>query len=114
MRKLFLLVAIVAMTLSGCAEFEEAIENINGRLDAIQNTQIATIQQQISAINSSLPKLEQANEDLKDYILSLQKRASELEVDIKSTNDRIAALKQSLEGEIDDEVARAIALLEAA
>lgn len=114
MKRFFTLYLTALVMLSGCAEINDRLDGLEQTVDAIQNTQIATIQQQISAINSSLPKLEQANEDLKDYILSLQKRASELEVDIKSTNDRIAALKQSLEGEIDDEVARAIALLEAA
>ena len=115
MKKLFCLaVSLVAIMLTGCKDYDSDIADINNRLDEIKSNQIATIQSQISAINSSLSKLDKADADLKDYILTLQKKASELESDIETTNDRIAELKQSLQGEIDNETARVIALLEAA
>ena len=115
MKKVFCLaVTLVAIMLTGCKDYDSDIADINNRLDEIKSNQIATIQSQINAINSSLSKLEKADADLKDYILALQKRASDLETDIEITNERIAELKQSLEGEIDTETARVIALLEAA
>ena len=77
----FCLVAV--LILSGCSEINDRLDGLEQTVDAIQNTQIATIQSQISAINTSLSKLEKADADLKDYILVLQKRASELEDDIE-------------------------------
>lgn len=114
MKRFFALYLTALVMLSGCAEINDRLDDLEHSVDAIQNTQIATIQQQIWAINSSLSKLETADAELKDYILALQKRASELEDDIEATDNRIAELKQSLQGEIDAEVARVIALLEAA
>lgn len=114
MKRILTLCLVAVLILSGCSEINDRLDGLEQTVDAIQNTQIATIQSQISAINSSLSKLEKADADLKDYILALQKRASDLETDIETTNERIAELKQSLEGEIDTETARVIALLEAA
>lgn len=105
MKRFFALYLTALVMLSGCAEINDRLDDLEHSVDAIQNTQIATIQQQIWAINSSLSKLETADAELKDYILALQKRASELEDDIEATDNRIAELKQSLQGEIDAEVA---------
>ena len=79
MKRIFTLCLVAVLMLSGCSEINDRLDGLEQTVDAIQNTQIATIQSQISAINSSLSKLEKADDDLKDYILALQKCASELE-----------------------------------
>ena len=113
--KKFLCVAIVAIVcgLSGCKDYDSDITEINNRLDEIENTQIKTIQQQITAINTSLQKLEKTDADLKDYITALQNRAEELADEITVTNNKINGLKNSLEGQITSETTRIIGLLEA-
>ena len=114
MKKIFTLSLAAMLMLSGCSEINDRLDDLEQTVETIKNSQIATIQQQIGAINSSLSKLETTDAELKDYILALQKRASELEDAIEATNNHIAEIKQSLEGEIDVEVARVIALLDAA
>ena len=53
MKKLLYIVPLLlGMVLTSC--YDEDIEKINGRLDAIENTQIATISQQITSINNSI------------------------------------------------------------
>ena len=114
MKKLFLTLAAMAMVLSGCSEINDRLDGLESTVDAIQNTQIASITKQITSINSSLSKLEKTDTELKEYIVALQTRAGELEEEIKTTNNKITELKTSLEGQISAESARVIALLNAA
>ena len=98
MNKIFCLAAVmVALMLTGCKDYDSDIEEINDRLDGIENTKIATIQSQIGAINTSLPKLENANKELGTYITALQNSTSKLNEDIATVNRQIAELKQSPE-----------------
>ena len=110
---LFSTAMIVAIMFIGCTNYDSDIADINNRIDGIENSQIASIKTQISTINATLSKLEKADADLKDYILSIQKIASQLANDIEATNKRIANLKNPTDGEVDTKVARVIALLEA-
>ena len=64
------------------------------------------------AINTTLSTLVTADSNLKDYIISLQEQATELEASIATTNQKIDQMKESLEGEIDANVAAVITQLE--
>ena len=100
MKKLFLLVAVVAMMLPSCKKFEEAIENINGRLDEIENTQIASLQEQVNAINATLPELKKTDKELKGYIENLQSTASNLQKSIELISKEIESVEKALENSI--------------
>ena len=102
MKKIFCLAAaIVTLMFTGCKDYDSDITEINDRLDGIENTKIATIQSQIGTINTSLPKLENANKELGTYITALQNSTSKLNDDIATANRQIAELKQSSESKID-------------
>lgn len=113
MRKFQLFILATLVLLAGCTEINDRLDDLELRVDNIENTQIATIQQQIAAINATLPQLETTDAELKDYILSLQKRVSDLEEDLKSTNNKINELQNSLQNEIDTDISQVILLLEA-
>ncbi len=100
MKKLFLLVAVVAMMLPSCKKFEEAIDDINNRLDEIENTQIASLQEQVNAINATLPELKKTDKELKGYIENLQSTASNLQKSIELTNKEIESIEKELKNNI--------------
>lgn len=114
MKKLYFILLTSLVMMVGCAEINERLDNLEGRVDDIENTQITTLEQQISAISATIPNLEKADSDLKDYILALQKEAGDLEASITATNTKIDEMKEALEGDMDAEVASVITLLEGA
>ncbi len=119
MKKLLYIVPLLlGMLLTSC--YNEDIEKINGRLDAIENTQIATISQQITSINNSIQVLSETDTELKNYITTLETEADALEVKlteaiatekaiilaeleaIKTTISELKAKDSALEGQIAD------------
>ena len=112
MKKLQSLLLATLVMLAGCGEINDRLDNLEGRVDAIENSKITTIEQQIVAINTTLSTLVTADANLKDYIISLQEQATELEASIATTNQKIDQMKESLEGEIDANVA-SVAYLDA-
>ena len=72
MRKLFTVFAVIAVALTACKSYDSDIEELNNRVDAITNTQIASLQEQVDAIESTLPALTSTNKELKAYIVELQ------------------------------------------
>lgn len=112
MKRILLCLAASVMLFGGCSEINERLDNLEQSVDAIQNTQIASLQQQVVAINSTISNLGKTDTDLKDYILVLQKTASSLQEELESTNSKITELKTSLEDEIDSEMAGVLVILE--
>lgn len=84
----------VALTFTSC--YKDEIENLKQRLEAIEGTQIASIQGQITAINSTLPKLEKADGELEGYIGRLQNTTTSLQNSINSANSKINEIEASL------------------
>ena len=97
MKRVFILLAAVPLTLAGCANYDSDINRIDEELDRIENTRIKTIAEQIDGINASLPKLEQADKDLKEMIASLQGTAEGLKKAIEENESKISAVKTDLE-----------------
>ena len=95
--RIFILLAAVTLTLAGCANYDSDINRIDEELDRLENTRIKTITEQIDGINASLPKLEQADKDLKDMITSLGGTAGDLQKAIDANDSKIAAVKADLE-----------------
>ena len=73
MKQLFTLISLIlAFTLASCG-YDDSL--ILSRLDALENeskSNIATLQQQIDAINTTLPELKQMDAEHKEYITVLQ------------------------------------------
>ena len=102
MKKLFALLAIVAFLLPSCQKINDRLDAIDNRLDNIEGTQIASLQQQIDAINTTLPELKQMDAELKEYISNLQTTAAVLDEKIEDANDDIKELENALDEAIDD------------
>ncbi len=112
MKKLLLPVMSLVILLTAC--YDKDIQEINNRLDSIENTQIATLQKQVKAINTSIPKLEEADRELKSYIDALQATNKELQAQLDTTNAKISELKAELDGKIGSTKSELLAQLEAA
>ena len=87
MKKLLLVIAVVAMALSGCTKIEESIDALENRIDKLEQS-IPTIDEQISSIQESINALEEVDSKLKESIKALE--ASD-----KATAEEIAALKDA-------------------
>ena len=99
-KTIFVLTAAVAMLFASCEKYDHAISDIEDRLDKIERTSLTTIDQQITAINSSIDDLKGVDAELKGYIESLQTTAADLQSQINATNTALAALESNLEGQI--------------
>ncbi len=113
MKKLLLLIAVVAMVLPGCKKINEAIDDLDNRLNKLELETIPTIDEQIAAINLSLDALEKTDKELKGYIDGLQATADNLQEQINTTNTKIDEVKTALQGEISTAKADVLAQLEA-
>ena len=114
MKKLLLSVAVVAMVLSGCQKINDALDELDGRLDKLEQETIPTIDEQIAAINTTLGNLDAMDKELKGYIDGLTATATNLQEQINATNTKIEEVKSALQGEIETAKANVIAQLEAA
>lgn len=82
-------ILLTVSLLGGCRELEEKIDSVSSRVDQIENTRIKTISEQINAIETSLPKLEQTDRELKGYIESLETTAAGLRNSITESDAKI-------------------------
>ena len=62
----------IALLASGCADYDSDIKYLEQRIDDIEGNRIKSIESQIQNISASLPRLEQADKDLKDMITALR------------------------------------------
>ena len=113
MKKLFLLIAVVAMILPSCKKINETLESLDNRVTELENTTIPTINEQIAKINTSIVDLEEADVELKNYITALQGTAAELQKSIDATNVKIDEINVTLQSEISTAKAEVLAQLEA-
>ena len=114
MKRLFLLVAIMAMVLPSCKKINEAIDSLGSRLDKLEQETIPSIDEQISAINTTLGNLDAMDKELKGYIDNLTATASSLQEQINATNTKIDEVKKTLQKEIEDSNAENLAQLQTA
>lgn len=108
MKKLFLLVAVVAMFLPGCTKLEESIDALADRVDKLEQS-IPTIEEQITAIQASITSLEEVDIQLKEKIMALEAsdkasaevitalkaKDTELDQKIKTLQDYVESLNKS-------------------
>ena len=93
---LHLFLALLTLLFVGCGYDDSAIIDRIEDLENNQKTQIATLQQQIDAINTTLPQLQETDAELKEYIESLQTTATNLQQQITATNGDIDKLEAQL------------------
>ena len=107
MKKLFFTITfLLCLTVTSC--YDSDIESINNRLDAIENTQIASLKEQIKSINNTLPELENADKELKEYITKLQSTATELKEEILAVEKEMKIANEELDKAFKDALEEAI------
>ena len=89
MKKLLFIVVVMAMLLPSCTNYDGDIASIKDRIEAIENVQIPSLQEQLNAIVETLPELEKADKDLQGYITALQSTALNLQDKIDAINAKI-------------------------
>ena len=100
MKKLFLLIAVVAMILPSCGKINDAIDELDNRLDKLEQETIPSVDEQIAAINVSLDNLNAMDIELKGYIDGLTTTATNLQEQINTTNTKIDEVKAELKNDI--------------
>ena len=114
MKRLFSLLAVLAMMLPSCGKINDAIDELGNRIDKLEQDAIPTIDEQIAAINATLSQLDAADEQLKGYIDNLTSTAAGLQDQINTTNAKIEEVKSGLQGEISTAKSEVLAQLNAA
>ena len=96
---LFLLLPALIFA-TGCKDMKLDIQDSKDRLDVLEGTTIATINEQITAINSSITDLQDMDETLDGYIKTLETTAENLQKQINDANAEIAKVESELGEEI--------------
>lgn len=98
MKKNLLMIALIAVV-SSC--YKKDIESLQSQIDNLKSGEIASINQQIGAINNSISNLKDVDEELKDYITALEKQASKLKSADEKLSEDISHVEKSLKAEDD-------------
>ena len=86
----------------GCTDYSPDLDEVEKRLDGIEDNRIASIDKQLKAINAAIPQLEKTDADLKKMIENLQTTADGLEKSIAENGKNISDLKTDLEKAVED------------
>lgn len=91
MKKLLLLLSLAVLAiglLGSCSKLSERIDNLEKRVDDIESTSIASVQQQIDGIQTSI-------NDLKDADVAIKGKIAELKTTAEAQQKLIDALKEA-------------------
>ena len=108
----FIHAALLGLSVLVVSCYDEQIEELNNRVDKIENEKIATIQQQVASISTSILDMQRMDKNLQEYIEELQAQASELEEALSSVEIKIKSIEGELRDEIDDQKLLVLASLE--
>ena len=93
---LFLLLPALVLTF-GCKDMKLDIQDSKDRLDVLEGTTITSINEQISAINTSISDMKEMDETLDAYIKTLEATATDLQRQINDANAEIAKVASGRE-----------------
>jgi uncharacterized coiled-coil DUF342 family protein len=110
MKKYFLLLCLLIAQFGCNSDNENDPQN---QVNGLNDSAIASINQQIEAINRTLPTLVATSNELKGYITSLQANAANMQEAIDGIDDKIAQTKQDVGDDLSVEKANIIAQLDA-
>ena len=99
---IWILLSLCLSVSFGCTDYSPDLDEVEKRLDGIEDNQIASIDKQLNAINAAIPQLEKTDSDLKKMIENLQTTADGLEKSIAENGKNISDLKTDLEKAVED------------
>ena len=101
MRKTFITFILFSVAFfAGCERYDHAIQDLNDRIEVLEGSSIAPIEEQIRNINASLADLQDVDKSLSGLIESLNEAASALQTKIDNNAAADAAAKKALEDEL--------------
>ncbi len=104
MKKLLLPILSLVLLLTAC--YDKDIQEINNRLDNIENQKIATLSEQIEAINKTIPLLSEVDEQLSEHISSLEDKSSEEFAALKDANSSLKNQIAELEKYVNEQLSK--------
>ena len=95
------MISLPALVLTlGCKDMKLDIQDSKDRLDVLEGTTIISINEQITAINTSISDLKEMDATLDAYIKTLDATATDLQKQINDANAEIAKVESELGEEI--------------
>lgn len=110
MRKLFLPLLCMIFVALSC--YEEEIESFKEQMDEIENETIRSVQEQMTALTTSVLDLSKIDMQLKDYINVLQEDTEALEEAVRLADERLESAKKELREDMSASSAEQLAQLE--
>ena len=98
-RVIFMLLS-VSILATNCKDMKLDIQDSKDRLDVLEGTTITSINEQITAINTSISDLKEMDAALDAYIKTLEVTAADLQEQINEANAEIAKVESELGEEI--------------
>lgn len=99
---IFFAAFISTTALTSCKNYDDDISSIIDRINELEGTKIAAVDQQIAAISSSITELQAADKALQNLINNLGAKADELQKQLDSNAEADAATKKELLEEIQN------------
>lgn len=99
MKKYLHIFAIASLLFTGC--YDSLSEQTQSKLQDLKDQDIATIEQQVKNITTSLSTIQTLSSELSRYIEILQGVSTDLEADYESLTKALEAVKTAIQGEID-------------
>lgn len=96
MKKLILIIAVVAMMLPSCEKIEDVINALDSRVTQLEGEKIPSVEQQIESINTSIADLEAVDVALKEQISELEKNDESTAEEISNLKAKDAELEQMI------------------
>lgn len=100
-RKTILVLLCLLTVVVSCYKGE--ITDLQNRVDKIENDKIATLQEQIASVSTSVLDLQKMDTQLKSYISVLQDQADVLEETMVAVDKKIDEVKSELEADMDEQ-----------
>ncbi len=110
MKKLVYLLAIASLLLTGC--YKDEISQLEKEMSDLENTEIASLQEQVKNVTASIGTLEALSSELKEYINKLTEASASLKGEVDAVNAKLDQVKTSLQTDIDQTKAEIINRLE--
>ena len=113
MKKFFRMVSMfvlagATLAYTGCTDYDEDIEAINDRIDALETGKLKTVEEQISSLSASVTDLQAAKAKTESAIEALQSALSALQTkhaaDIKALEEAYKAADTNLKTSIENQI----------
>lgn len=95
-----LIAALLGLCLISVSCYNDDIQELNNRIDNIENDKIATVQKQVASISTSILDMQRVDAQLTEYIATLEKTAESLQKSLKQIDAEIDDVEKHLKDEV--------------